>query len=114
MFFLVKLQNSQRALVPQKWIQNIDEYLIKLYNYGIKYFKNKPLTVYISKKFEEEPDFKLNISNQLQVDRSGCYKAYILKSFGKISSILFKNKEKIIVFTYVTPFQWLPENDDRS
>lgn len=84
MFFVVKLQNSQKALVPQKWIQNIDECLIMVYNYGVRYLKKKTFTVFISKNFEEEPDFKLNISNELQGDRSGCYKASIMRGIGKI------------------------------
>lgn len=86
MFYLVKLQSSERYLVPQQWIKDIDEDLAKIFNYGITYLKNKLFTVYISKNYNNEADFQLGICNELKNDRAACYKASIVKCFGEYTS----------------------------
>lgn len=87
MYFVVKLQNKQKHLVPQKWIKDIDKDLIKMFNYGITYLKKKLFTVYISVNLHDEPDFGLSVLNELKLDRCGCYKASIVKSCGEYISI---------------------------
>lgn len=89
MYFLVKLKNNQKSLVPQKWIKDIDKVLLKIYNYGIRYLKKKLFTVYISVNFHDEPDFDLSVFDELRLDRGGCYEASIVKCFGKHILIYF-------------------------
>lgn len=64
MYFLVLLKESnQKAIVPQKWILNLD--IETLLNYGVKFIKKKVFKVFISIVFGAEPDFHLDVMNVL-------------------------------------------------
>lgn len=83
MFFLTTIKESgEKAIVPQKWIHNLDT--IKLLNYGIPYIKNILYIVYIPKPTSsDEPDFRSEILPRIDKSKSACYRANISKCFGK-------------------------------
>lgn len=77
MYFLVLLkETNQKAIVPQKWISNLN--LDTLLNYGVR----KVFKVFISNVFGAEPDFHLDVMCILDTQRPACYNAYIVKAFG--------------------------------
>lgn len=81
MYFLVSLKETeQKAIVPQKWILNLD--FETLLNYGVKFIKKKVFKVFISNVFVAEPDFHLDMNILLDIQRPACYNAYIVKIFG--------------------------------
>lgn len=90
MYYIVKLRSQQKFLIPQNWIKNLDQYLMKIYNYGITYIKRDYFKVFISNNFNDEPDFQLPVLNAKTNDRSGCYEAQILRNFGKDYKIQLK------------------------
>lgn len=82
MYFVVEIQNSKEKItVPLKWIKNLD--LCTIFNYGLTYKKKIIYTVFNCADQSTEPDFSLNISNQLDIRRPACYRAKILKCSGK-------------------------------
>lgn len=81
MYFLVLLKEThQKAIVPQKWIMNLD--FETLLNYGVKFIKKKVFKVFISNVFGDEPDFHLDVMSILETQRPACYNAHIIKTFG--------------------------------
>lgn len=82
MYFLVSLkQTAQKAVIPQKWIQNLN--MESILNSGVQLSKRKLHKVYISNVDSEEPDFQLTVLTRLNLQRPACYEAYIVKAFGK-------------------------------
>lgn len=81
MYFLIQLKETkEKAIVPQKWILNLD--LETLLNYGVKFLVKKIFKVFISNVFGAEPDFNLDVMRILDTRRPACYNAYIVKTFG--------------------------------
>lgn len=105
MFLLVSLKTNAEhniyKIVPLKWIQNCP--MIDLLNYGIRYQKKKLNKIFISHNIEAEPNFQSGILAIYNNERNGCYIGTLLKSFGKIFLIFFKNLEKCIYqfFLYI-------------
>lgn len=84
MFFVVTVKQSrEKAIVPKKWIQNLN--MTNLLNYGIAYLKKREYKFYFpcNTAIDEEPDFQAPILERIDVSRSACYKARILKCSGK-------------------------------
>lgn len=80
MYFLVSLkQTAQTAVIPQKWIQNLN--MESILNSGVQLSKRKLHKVYISNVDSEEPDFQLTVLTRLNLRRPACYQAYIVKAF---------------------------------
>lgn len=81
MYFLVSIKGTgQKAIVPQKWISNLD--IEVLLNYGVRFVAKNKLKAFISNAFGSEPDFHLNTLNFLDLSRPACYNVYIIRSFG--------------------------------
>lgn len=104
MYFLVKLKGTgQKAIIPQKWILNLD--VETLLNYGVKFLARKLFKAFISNIFGDEPDFHLDMKIFLDWKRPACYQVYIIRSFGnKLLSNLFIfifTQSNIIFYRYV-------------
>lgn len=81
MYFLVEIQGSkEKVRIPSKWIENLN--LPKLFNYGVKYHRKIIYKVFVCAEKSMEPDFKLDIQTELNLQRSACYLAKIIKGFG--------------------------------
>lgn len=88
MYFLVKMkETAQKAIIPQKWILNLD--WEKLLTYGKKYIKRITFSAFICNDISNEPDFGLAIKNVLDTTRPACYKVFVIDTFGKQFSIRF-------------------------
>lgn len=99
MYFIVKLNNSGgRKIVPFKWINSLQ--LCRLLKYGVAYESKKVYTVFISPtSMDEEPDFTLDILQQLDNTRNACYAAHIFSVFGKKSIKKYQRKWIYIVLS---------------
>lgn len=72
-----------KKIIPSKWVKNLK--VADLLNYGVTYHKKKLYTVFYSAHISSDPDFTLDVSSAMNNTRDACYKAYILKAFGKYS-----------------------------
>lgn len=82
MYFLLSLKDSCiKKIVPSKWIKDLE--VTKFLNYGLFYQRHKIYTTFYSKNVQEEPDFQLEVRSYFCDNKSGCYEAFIIKSFGK-------------------------------
>lgn len=96
MYFLVSLKETgQKAIIPQKWICNLD--IQTLLNYGVKFVAKKLFKVFHSNNFGDEPDFHLDVIGMLDKKRPACYQVNIIRTFGNtFISIVF-----ISMFTHI-------------
>lgn len=85
MYFLVSLKTETKTtiIVPLKWIYSLD--IIKLLNYGVLVQKKIDVLVYFGTNLKDEPDFNCKVLEIFDLNRSACYRATIIRGFGKYS-----------------------------
>lgn len=92
MFFIVNISElKKKIIVPSKWIKDLNVDLVKIFNYGISYIKNKSFIVFVSENFDDEPNFNLESTAVFNIRRPSCYKANLLKCFGKGKISIYLN-----------------------
>lgn len=84
MFFVIILTKSKKNLViSEKWIYNFDS--TRALNNGID--KTVEYLVFYSNNSNRKPNFLAPISSHFREDIDFCYKANIVKPFGKINCV---------------------------
>lgn len=73
-------QSKKRLVIPFKWVYSLD--ILQLLN-G-RHIRSKLHTIYYSNDFDEEPNFRLRISDVFDEHNPGCYRAQVDKFFGEI------------------------------
>lgn len=71
--------SSKIIVIPAKFIYKLS--LSKTFNYRVN--RNQPHLIFWSEDFQDQPNFQLPIAATFNHDHEGCYRAHLLKAFGK-------------------------------
>lgn len=66
-------------VIPTKFIYKLS--VSKTFNYRVN--RNQPHLIFWSEDHQDEPNFQLPIAATFNHDHKACYRAYLLKAFGK-------------------------------
>lgn len=81
MFVAVILSENKSLLtIPIKWIKNHESLLVRYFNSAVKRWRRE--IIFLSKSFEVEPEFQLEIKSSLDLTTNACYYANLLRAFG--------------------------------
>lgn len=81
LFSVVRLKESGRKFAVQSmWIEGMKS--AATIRYGCRPTKQR--TIFFSPNANDAPNFELTVRADFNATKNGCYKGYVLKTFGKI------------------------------
>lgn len=91
MHIVVCLEDSvENVVIPVKWLQKVD--LVDTANNAVNQLKSA--VVFYCNDSSRQPDFSLPIKRGFQPDEPSCYKARIVKFYGKNAILRMSSRKK--------------------
>lgn len=78
---VILVESKEKIIIPLKWVHNESSDLSWIINWGIK--RSRDRKIFFSNNENDEPNFGLAMRAKLCYTEAACYKARIIKSFGK-------------------------------